>query len=217
MFIKSNVSRSKICILVLYQGRANVRRDASVHLVHKSVYRMDMKEQSHKVPKHLQQQSKLTTLVKYVFLSFHNRQSIEKYESIWNLFQLKTLRSREVSQTLREPNKSPKSMFYQILTIIQIFLFSLVCYRNLKISCLNFQNSYNLCFAIGTRISKKDFWRILRNIQAWFLAFFQGYPSMVFVGFLGISRHGFGGIFSDIQAWFLEDLIGNIFSVFEII
>jgi hypothetical protein len=40
---------------------------------------------------------------------------------------------------------------------------------------------------------------------------------MVFVGFLGISRHGFGGIFSDIQAWFLEDLIGNIFSVFEII
>jgi hypothetical protein len=58
---------------------------------------------------------------------------------------------------------------------------------------------------------------LFRDIQGWFLEDFEGYPGMVFVGFLGISRHGFWRIFRDIQAWFLEDLIGNIFSVFEII
>jgi hypothetical protein len=46
---------------------------------------------------------------------------------------------------------------------------------------------------------------------------FLGISKHGFCGFLGISKHGFWRIFRDIQAWFLEDLIGNIFSVFEII
>jgi hypothetical protein len=66
-------------------------------------------------------------------------------------------------------------------------------------------------------VSRHDFRRIFRDIQAWCLENFLGYPSMVFVGFLGISKHGFWRIFRDIQAWFLEELIGNVFSVFEII
>jgi hypothetical protein len=55
-------------------------------------------------------------------------------------------------------------------------------------------------------MSKHGFWRILRDIQAWFLPFFsdiqawfladfKGYPSMVFAGFLGTSKDGFCRIF----------------------
>jgi len=40
-------------------------------------------------------------------------------------------------------------------------------------------------------ISRHSFCRIFRDIQAWFLKDFKGYPSMVFGGFLGISKLGF--------------------------
>jgi hypothetical protein len=48
-------------------------------------------------------------------------------------------------------------------------------------------------------ISKYGFWKILRDIQPWFLEDFKGYPNMVFGGFVGISKHGFWRVFRNIQ------------------
>jgi hypothetical protein len=47
---------------------------------------------------------------------------------------------------------------------------------------------------------KKDFWRILRDIQVWFLEDLRDIQAWFFGGFLGISKDGFCSIFRDVQA-----------------
>jgi hypothetical protein len=47
--------------------------------------------------------------------------------------------------------------------------------------------------------SKDGFWRILRNIERWFLKDFKEYWRIVFEGFLGISKDGFWRILRNIE------------------